>query len=166
MHLLTFVLKQAGNPGYRITEDTILNELNLADYVTELSLQESHFTGLAKLLDQHFGKDNLKADSSNMTITINKDGVIRFFINLRAQIKRAIDLAMDKPISDFIHMRDEADWYAIKNLLEDPFATQFYMDGCGCSSMTGFAYHLFVSMEYESTDNVTLVLSQVFDIHY
>lgn len=166
MHLLTFVLKQAGNPGYRITEDAILNELRLEDYVTELPLRASHFTGLAKLLEQHFGKDNLKADSSNMTITINKDGVIRFFINLRAQIKRAIDLAVDKPISDFIHMRDEADWYAIKNMLEDPFATQFYVEGFGCGSMTRFAYHMFVVMEYENADSITLVLSQVFDIHY
>ena len=106
------------------------------------------------------------AVSSNMTITIKKDGVVRFFINLRAQIKRAIDLAIDRPIEDFIPMRDEVDWYAIKNLLEDPFATQFYMDGCGCSSMTGFAYHLFVVMEYENAENVTLVLNQVFDIHY
>ena len=166
MHVLTFVLQMPNVPNEAVEEDAILNERRLADYVTELPLQESHFTGLAKLLEQHFGKDNLKADSSNMTITINKDSVIRFFINLRAQIKRAINLAMDKPISDFIHMRDEADWYAIKNMLEDPFATQFYMDGCGCSSMTVFAYHLLVCMEYENADSITLVLSQVFDIHY
>ena len=166
MHVLTYVLQMQNVPNEAVEEDAILNELRLADYVTELPLQESHFTGLAKLLEQHFGKDNLKADSSNMTITINKDGVIRFFINLRARIKRAIDLAMDKPISDFIHMRDEADWYAIKNMLEDPFATQFYMDGCGCSSINVFAYNLYVWMEYENADNVTLPLSQVFDIHY
>ena len=162
MHVLTFVLQMPNVPNETVEEEAILNELRLADYVTELPLQESHFTGLAKLLEQHFGKDNLKADSSNMTITINKDGVIRFFINLRARIKRA----MDKPISDFIHMRDEADWYAIKNMLEDPFATQFYMVGCGCSSMTVFAYHLFVCMEYENADSITLILGQVFDIHY
>lgn len=166
MHVLTYVLQMPNVPNEAVEEDALLNELRLADYVTELPLQESHFTGLAKLLEQHFGKDNLTANSSSMTITIKKDGVVRFFINLRAKIKRAIDLAMDKPISDFIHMRDEADWYAIKNMLEDPFATQFYMDGCGCSSMTVFAYHLFVCMEYENADSITLVLSQVFDIHY
>lgn len=166
MHVLTYVLQMQNVSNEAVEEDAILNELRLADYVTELPLQESHFTGLAKLLEQHFGKDNLKADSSNMTITINKDGVIRFFINLRARIKRAIDLAMDRPIENFIHMRDGADWYAIKNMLEDPFATQFYMDGCGCSSMTVFAYHLFVCMEYENADSITLILGQVFDIHY
>lgn len=166
MHVLTYVLQMPNVPNETVEEEAILNELRLADYVTELPLQENHFTGLAKLLEQHFGKDNLKADSSNMTITIKKDGVVRFFINLRAQIKRAIDLAIDRPIEDFIPMRDEVDWYAIKNLLEDPFATQFYMDGCGCSSMTVFGYHLFVFMEYENADSITLVLSQVFDIHY
>ena len=166
MHVLTYVLQMHNVPNEAVEEDAILNELRLADYVTELPLQESHFTGLAKLLEQHFGKDNLTTDSNNMTITINTDGVIRFFINLRARIKRAIDLAMDKPISDFIHMRDEADWYAIKNMLEDPFATQFYVEGFGCGSMTRFAYHMFVVMEYEKADNVSLVLSQVFDIHY
>ena len=166
MHVLTFVLQMPNVPNEAVEEDAILNERRLADYVTELPLQEIHFTGLAKLLEHHFGKDNLTANSSNMTITIKKDGVVRFFINLRAQIKRAIDLAMDKPIDNFIRMRDEADWYVIKNMLKDPFATQFYMDGCGCSSMTGFAYHLFVFMEYENADSITLVLSQVFDIHY
>ena len=166
MHVLTYVLQMPNVPNETVEEEAILNELRLADYVTELPLQEIHFTGLAKLLEHHFGKDNLTANSSNMTITIKKDGVVRFFINLRAQIKRAIDLAIDRPIEDFIPMRDAVDWYAIKNLLEDPFATQFYMDGCGCSSMTGFAYHLFVFMEYENAENVTLVLNQVFDIHY
>ena len=166
MHVLTYVLQMPNVPNETVEEEAILNELRLADYVTELPLQEIHFTGLAKLLEHHFGKDNLTANSSNMTITIKKDGVVRFFINLRAQIKRAIDLAIDRPIEDFIPMRDEVDWYAIKNLLEDPFATQFYMDGCGCSSMTGFAYHLFVVMEYENADSITLVLNQVFDIHY
>ena len=166
MHVLTYVLQMPNVPNETVEEEAILNELRLADYVTELPLQEIHFTGLAKLLEHHFGKDNLTANSSNMTITIKKDGVVRFFINLRAQIKRAIDLAIDRPIEDFIPMRDEVDWYAIKNLLEDPFATQFYMDGCGCSSMTGFAYHLFVFMEYENAESITLVLNQVFDIHY
>ena len=166
MHVLTYALQMPNVPNETVEEEAILNELRLADYVTELPLQEIHFTGLAKLLEHHFGKDNLTANSSNMTITIKKDGVVRFFINLRAQIKRAIDLAIDRPIEDFIPMRDEVDWYAIKNLLEDPFATQFYMDGCGCSSMTGFAYHLFVFMEYENAESITLVLNQVFDIHY
>ena len=166
MHVLTYVLQMQNVPNEVVEEDAILNELRFADYVAELPLQESNFIDLAKLLEQHFGKDNLKADSSNMTITINKDGVIRFFINLRAQIKRAIDLAVDKPISDFIHMRDEADWYAIKNMLEDPFANQFYMDGCGCNSVTVFAHNLYVCMEYENADSITLVLNQVFDIHY
>lgn len=166
MHVLTYVLQMQNVSNEAVEEDAILNELRLADFVTELPLRESHFTGLAKLLEQHFGKDNLKADSSNMTITINKDGVIRFFINLRARIKRAIDLAMDRPIENFIHMRDGADWYAIKNMLEDPFATQFYVEGFGCGSMTGFAYHMFVVMEYENADSITLILGQVFDIHY
>ena len=166
MHVLTFVLQMPNVPNEAVEEEAILNELRLADYVNELPLQESHFTEMTKLLGKHFGKENLEADSCNRTITIKKDGIVRYFINLRAQIKRAIDLAMDKPIDNFIRMRDEADWYVIKNMLEDPFATQFYMDGCGCSSMTGFAYHLFVFMEYENADSITLVLSQVFDIHY
>ena len=166
MHVLTFVLQMPNVPNENVEEEAILNELRLADYVNELPVQDTHFKELAKLLGKHFGKENLATDSSNRTITIKKDGIVRYFINLRARIKRAIDLAMDRPIENFIHMRDEADWYAIKNMLEDPFATQFYMDGCGCSSMTGFAYHLFVVMEYENADSITLVLNQVFDIHY
>ena len=89
MHVLTYVLQMQNVPNEAVEEDAILNELRLADYVTELPLQESHFTGLAKLLEQHFGKDNLTANSSNMTITIKNDGVVRFFINLRAQIKQS-----------------------------------------------------------------------------
>lgn len=166
MHVLTFVLQMPNVPNENVEEEAILNELRLADYVNELPVQDTHFKELANLLGKHFGKENLATDSSNRTITIKKDGIVRYFINLRARIKKAIDLAMDRPIENFIHMRDGADWYAIKNMLEDPFATQFYMDGCGCSSMTGFAYHLYVCMEYENADSITLVLSQVFDIHY
>ena len=147
MHLLTFVLKQAGNPGYRITEDTILNELNLADYVTEQRVQNYDFTELVQLLKHHFGKSNVKTNSRTRTITVKKAGVVRYFIDLRARIKKAIDLAMDNPIEDFIHTRDEADWYAIKNMLEDPFATQFYMDGCGCSSMTVLSTRISLCVE-------------------
>ena len=167
MHVLTFVLQMPNVPNETVEEEAILNELRLTDYVTELPLQESHFTGLAKLLEQHFGKDNLKADSSNMTITINKDGVIRFFINLRARIKKAIDLAMEKPIEEFIYLRGESDWYAIENMLSDPFDTQFYVDyGLGCGSATVFAHNLYNWMGYKETDEITMELTQVFDVHY
>ena len=167
MHVLTFVLQMPNVPNEAVEEDAILNERRLADYVTELPLQDSHFTGLAKLLDQHFGKDNLTTDSNNMTITINKDGVVRYFINLRARIKKAIDLAMDKSIEDFIYLRGESDWYAIENMLSDPFDTQFYVDyGLGCGSATVFAHNLYNWMGYKETDEITLELSQVFDVHY
>ena len=150
-----------------LKKDAILNELRLADYVTELPLQESHFTELAKLLEKHFGKDNLTTDSNNRTITIKKDGIVRYFINLRARINKAIDLAMDKPIEEFIYLRGESDWYAIENMLSDPFDTQFYVDyGLGCGSATVFAHNLYNWLGYKETDEITMELTQVFDVHY
>ena len=167
MHVLTFVLQMPNVPNEAVEEEAILNELRLADYVTELPLQENHFTGLAKLLEQHFGKENLTADSSNRTITIKKDGIVRYFINLRARINKAIDLAMDKPIEDFIYLRGESDWYAIGNMLSDPFDTQFYVDyGLGCGSATVFTHNLYNWLGYKETDDITLQLTQVFDVHY
>lgn len=167
MHVLTFVLQMQNVPNEAVEEDAILNELRLADYVTELPLQDIHFTELAKLLGKHFGKENLTADSSNRTIAIKKDGIVSFFINLRARIKNAINLAMDKSIEDFIYLRGESDWYAIENMLSDPFDTQFYVDyGLGCGSATVFAHNLYNWMGYKETDEITMELTQVFDVHY
>jgi hypothetical protein len=73
---------------------------------------------------------------------------------------------MDKPIEDFIYLRGQSDWYAIKTLIDDSFDTQFYMNGYGCGSVTVFTHHLYVQMEYEQTDSITLELSQVFDAHF
>ena len=167
MHVLTFVLQMPNVPNENVEEEAILNELRLADYVNELPVQDTHFKELANLLGKHFGKENLATDSSNRTITIKKDGIVRYFINLRAQIKKAIDLAMDKPIEDFIYLRGESDWYAIGNMLSDPFDTQFYVDyGLGCGSATVFAHNLYNWLGYKETDDITLQLTQVFDVHY
>ena len=74
---------------------------------------------------------------------------------------------MDKPIEDFIYLRGESDWYAIGNMLSDPFDTQFYVDyGLGCGSATVFAHNLYNWMGYKETDEITMELTQVFDVHY
>lgn len=166
MHVLTYVLQMPGVSGEAVEEEAILNELRLADYVTELPVQGSHFKSLTVVMESHFGKENLAADEDARTITITKSGVVRYFAWLRARIKCAIDSAMGKPIEDFIHLRGESDWYAIKTIVDDPFATQFYMDGYGCGPVTVFAHHLYVQMGYEQADSVTLKLTQVFDVHY
>ena len=167
MHVLTFVLQMPNVPNENVEEEAILNELRLADYVNELPVQDTHFKELANLLGKHFGKENLATDSSNRTITIKKDGIVRYFINLRARIKKAIDLAMEKPIEEFIYLRGESDWYAIENMLSDPFDTQFYVDyGLGCGSATVFAHNLYNWMGYKETDEITMELTQVFDVHY
>ena len=165
MHALVFVLS---NEIDRETIDdvTVLNELPYADYTEEVTLQEQHFVRLAELLEEQYGKDNLAIDQSHKRITVNRSGVIRFFKGLRAAINKSIALAMDNPIEDFIHLRGESDWYAIKTLIDDPFATQFYMEGYGSGSITVFTHNLYVQMGYEQTDSITLELTQVFDAHY
>ena len=167
MHALVFVVKNANELSSEAVDDvTVLNELPLADYTEEVTLQEQHFSRLASLLEKHFGKDNLAVDQSRRRITVNRSGIIRYFNDLRAAIKEAIAFAMDKPIEDFIHLRGESDWYAIKTLIDDPFAAQFYMDGYGSGSITVFAHNLFVQMGYEQAESLTLELAQVFDAHY
>ena len=167
MHALVFVVKNANEISSEAVDDvTVLNELPYADYTEEVTLQEQHFVRLAELLEEQYGKDNLAVDQSHKRITINRSGVIRYFNSLRAALKRAIDSAMDRPIEDFIHLRGESDWYAIKTLIDDSFDTQFYMNGYGCGSVTVFNHHLYVQMEYEQTDSITLELTQVFDAHY
>ena len=167
MHVLTFVLQMPNVPNETVEEDTILNELRLADYVTELPLQESHFTEMVQLLEKYFGTNNLAVNKSARTITVKKAGIVRYFINLRARIKKAIDLVMEKPIEEFIYLRGESDWYAIENMLSDPFDTQFYVDyGLGCGSATVFAHNLYNWMGYKETDEITMELTQVFDVHY
>ena len=167
MHVLTFVLQMPNVPNETVEEDTILNELRLADYVTELPLQESHFTEMVQLLEKYVGTNNLAVNKSARTITVKKAGIVRYFINLRARIKKAIDLAMDKPIEDFIYLRGESDWYAIGNMLSDPFDTQFYVDyGLGCGSATVFAHNLYNWLGYKKSDEITMELTQVFDVHY
>lgn len=165
MHLLVFILRN-DITNEAVDDVTVLNELPLADYTEEVTLQEQHFVRLASLLEKHFGKDNLAVDQSHKRITVNRAGVIRFFKGLRAAIKKSIALAMDNPIEDFIHLRGESDWYAIKTLIDDPFDTQFYMDGYGSGSITVFAHNLFVQMGYEQAESLTLELAQVFDAHY
>lgn len=167
MHALVFVVKNANELSSEAVDDvTVLNELPYADYTEKVTLQEQHFVRLAELLEEQYGKDNLAVDQSHKRITVNRAGVIRFFKGLRAAINKSIALAMDNPIEDFIHLRGESDWYAIKTLIDDPFASQFYMDGYGCGSITVFAHNLFVQMGYEQTDSITLELTQVFDAHY
>ena len=167
MHALVFVLRNVNDIASEAVDDvTVLNELPLADYTEEVSLQDQHFSQLAALLGKHFGKDNLAVDQNHKRITVNRFGIIRHFFGLRAAIKEAIAFAMDKPIEDFIHLRGESDWYAIKTLIDDPFASQFYMDGYGCGSITVFAHNLFVQMGYEQAEILTLELAQVFDAHY
>lgn len=167
MHALVFVVKNANELSSEAVDDvTVLNELPYADYTEKVTLQEQHFVRLASLLEKHFGKDNLAVDQSHKRIKVNRAGVIRFFKGLRAAIKEAIALAMDNPIEDFIHLRGESDWYAIKTLIDDPFDTQFYMDGYGSGSITVFAHNLFVQMGYEQAESLTLELAQVFDAHY
>jgi len=165
MHLLVFILRN-DITNEAVDDVTVLNELPLADYTEEVTLQEQHFVRLASLLEKHFGKDNLAVDQSRRRITVNRSGIIRYFNDLRAAIKEAIALAMDNPIEDFIHLRGESDWYAIKTLIDDPFDTQFYMDGYGSGSITVFAHNLFVQMGYEQAESLTLELAQVFDAHY
>ena len=167
MHALVFVVKNANEISSEAVDDvTVLNELPYADYTEEVTLQEQHFVRLASLLEKHFGKDNLAVDQSRRRITVNRSGIIRYFNDLRAAIKEAIALAMDNPIEDFIHLRGESDWYAIKTLIDDPFDTQFYMEGYGCGSITTFTHHLYVQMGFKQTDTLTLELTQVFDAHY
>ena len=167
MHALVFVVKNVNELSSEAVDDvTVLNELPYADYTEEVTLQEQHFVRLAELLEEQYGKDNLAVDQSHKRITVNRSGVIRFFKGLRAAINKSIALAMDNPIEDFIHLRGESDWYAIKTLIDDPFATQFYMEGYGSGSITVFTHNLYVKMGYEQTDSITLELTQVFDAHY
>ena len=167
MHALVFVVKNANEISSEAVDDvTVLNELPYADYTEEVTLQEQHFVRLASLLEKHFGKDNLAVNQSHKRITVNRSGVIRYFNDLRTAIKEAIAFAMDKPIEDFIHLRGESDWYAIKTMIDDPFAAQFYMDGYGSGSITVFAHNLFVQMGYEQAESLTLELTQIFDAHY
>lgn len=165
MHLLVFILRN-DITNETVDDVTVLNELPYADYTEEVTLQEQHFVRLASILEKHFGKDNLAVDQSHKRITVNRSGIIRYFYGLRAAINKAIAFAMDNPIEDFIHLRGESDWYAIKTLIDDPFASQFYMDGYGSGSITVFAHNLFVQMGYEQADSITLELAQVFDAHY
>lgn len=165
MHLLVFILRN-DITNETVDDVTVLNELPYADYTEEVTLQEQHFSRLASLLEKHFGKDNLAVDQSHKRIKVNRAGVIRFFNWLRAAINKSIALAMDNPIEDFIHLRGESDWYAIKTLIDDPFDTQFYMEGYGCGSITTFTHHLYVQMGFKQTDTLTLELTQVFDAHY
>ena len=165
MHALVFVLR-SDVTSEAVDDVTILNELPLADYTEEISLQNQHFVRLAEILEKQFGTENLAIDTCNRRITVNRSGVIRYFNSLRAALKRTIDSAMDKPIEDFIYLRGQSDWYAIKTLIDDPFASQFYMDGYGCGSITVFAHNLFVQMGYEQAESLTLELAQVFDAHY
>ena len=167
MHALVFVVKNANEISSEAVDDvTVLNELPSADYTEEVTLQEHHFVRLAELLEEQYGKDNLAVDQSHKRIKVNRAGVIRFFKGLRAAINKSIALAMDNPIEDFIHLRGESDWYAIKTLIDDPFDTQFYMEGYGCGSITTFTHHLYVQMGFKQTDTLTLELTQVFDAHY
>ena len=167
MNELVFVLRNTSEPVSDPVDDvTILNELPYADYTEEVTLEEFHFVRLTELLEKQYGQDNLSINLRNRKITIRRASVIRYFNWLRARIKAAISRAMVKPIEDFIHLRGESDWYAIKTLIDDPFAAQFYMDGYGCGSVTVFTHHLFVQMGYEQADAVTLELTQVFDAHY
>ena len=167
MHTLVFVLSNVSDIASEAVDDvTVLNELPLADYTEEVALKDQHFVRLVKLLEENFGKENLAIDQISHRVTVHRSGVIRYFYGLRVRIKDAIDSAMDRPVEDFIHLRGESDWYAIKTLIDDPFAAQFYMDGYGCGSVTVFTHHLFVQMGYEQADAVTLELTQVFDAHY
>ena len=167
MHALVFVVKNANELSSEAVDDvTVLNELPYADYTEKVTLQEQHFVRLTELLEEQYGNDNLAVDQSHKRITVNRAGVIRFFKGLRAAIKKSIAFAMDKPIEDFIHLRGESDWYAIKTLIDDPFDTQFYMEGYGCGSITTFTHHLYVQMGFKQTDTLTLELAQVFDAHY
>lgn len=166
MHLLTYVLTQANAHREIVEEETIQNELRQADYVTELPLQDAHFDMLAAQLTVMFGQENLAAEKDTKKVTIHSAGIIRYFDDLRARVNNAITLAMAKSIEDFIYLRGESDWYAIKTMIDDFFDTQFHMEGYGAGSKTVFAHHLFVQMGYEHTDILTLELAQVFDCHY
>lgn len=167
MHALVYVLQNTNDADKEPVEDlTVLNDLPYADYTEEVQLQEQHFTTLVQLLEKHFGKENLAINRDKRQATIRRTGIIRYFNWLRARIKDAIDSAMDRPVEDFIHLRGESDWYAIKTLIDDPFAVQFYMDGYGCGSMTVFGHNLFIQMGYEQTDGLTLKLTKVFDAHF
>ena len=167
MQALVFVLKNVNDIASEAVDDvTVLNELPYADYTEEVPLQDHHFALMVKLLKRQFGMENLSVDQNHKRITVNRSGIIRFFNGLRAALKKTIDLAMDNPIEDFIHLRGESDWYSIKTLIDDSFATQFYMDGYGSGSITVFAHNLYVQMGYEQADSITLELTQVFDAHY
>lgn len=109
---------------------------------------------------------NLSVDQNHKRITVNRSGIIRFFNGLRTALNKSTALAMNNPIEDFIHLRGESDWYSIKTLIDDSFATQFYMDGYGSGSITVFSHNLYVQMGYEQADSITLELTQVFDAHY
>lgn len=166
MHALSYVLTPTNAHYETVEEETILNELRQAEYVTELPVQDAHFDMLTQQLIVMFGKENLEVERSTKSITISKVGIIRYFNELRARINNAITLTMAKPIEEFIYLRGESDWYAIKNMIDDSFDTQFYMEGYGCGSKTVFAHNLFVQMGYQMTDTLTLEFTQVFDCHY
>lgn len=166
MHVLTYVLTQTNAHRETVEEEAILNELRLAECVTELPLQDVHFDMLVKQLTALFGQENLAADQNTRSVTIHSAGIVRYFNDLRAQIKRTVDLAIERPIEDFMYLRGETDWFSIKNMLDDPFDCQFYMDGFGAGSKTGFAHALFVLLGYEQTDALTLEVTQMFDCHY
>ena len=104
MHALVFVLRSDA-ASEAVDDIAILNELPLADYTEEISLQDQHFVRLAEILEKQFGTENLAIDTCNRRITVNRSGVIRYFNDLRAALKRTIDSAMDKPIEDFIYLR-------------------------------------------------------------
>ena len=91
MHALVFVLRSDGT-SEAVDDIAILNELPLADYTEEISLQDQHFVRLAEILEKQFGTENLAIDTCNRRITVNRSGVIRYFNSLRAALKERLIL--------------------------------------------------------------------------
>ena len=167
MHALVFVLHNTSETTREIIEaEDVQREVPLSEYVGEYELEDSHFTQLSTQIEAAFGKDNVDIDHGSRRVTIRKPGIYQYFNNLRARIFKTAQLAMDKPIEDFIRLRGETDWYAILTSIDDKFEDQFYLYGYGSGSMTIFAHNLYVQMGYQMTDTLTLELTQVFDFHY
>ena len=166
MHALVFVLHNTSEAKELIEAEDVQREVPFSEYVGEYELVESHFTQLSTQIEAAFGKDNVDIDRGSKAITVRKPGIYRYFNNLRAQIFKTAQLAMNKPIEDFIHLRGETDWYAIMTSIDDKFEDQFYLNGYGCGALTIFTHNLYVQMGYQMTDTLTLELTQVFDFHY
>ena len=168
-HCKMYNLHAIKNPenAFEEEDDAYVYEqmLHVADYVTELGLNEEYAEALEAELKHSFGNENVMRNG--FLFTVKRAGVDYFFQRLKDWLINTIEKIKERPARQLMDFDLEyPGWWQIKDFIDNSYGFYFKTDGEGWEPITRFAETIYYLCKTHNDKEIVLELRQVFDYHY